>query len=308
MVTTKQILRNTVRPREALMTVNSKFTYVSQAHDYNRSGVDVMDEDWDTLIILDACRYDIFAEHHDLPGKLESRISRGGGTVEFLRGNFRDRELPDTVYVTATPQISRLQSELNVEFHDIVDVWTDRWDNDIQNVPPDEMTDAARDALEKYPNKRLIIHYNQPHGPFLGPTAEELVIGPNREADPSLLEFLTYELKHDLVTAEDWRAALRETFEIVHDYVAELLEEIDGKTVVTADHGEMLGERGSPIPISYCGHQIGIHHDALVKVPWLVYESGDRREIESGEKTESGSQDYADQSVGERLRDLGYMN
>lgn len=289
------------------MNINSVLTYLRQETDYNAVGVDVMEEDWDTLIILDACRYDVFADRHQLPGELEYRISRGGGTVEFLRGNFRGRRLHDTVYVTATPQISRLQADLDVEFHDIVDVWKSRWDNSIQNVPPDAMTEAAREAVAEYPNKRIIVHYNQPHGPFLGETASDLVIGPNRNPDQSLLEFAKYEFKHELVDADEWRAGLCETFDIVQEYVADLMDNLDGRTVVTADHGEMLGERASPIPISYCGHQIGVYNDALVKVPWLVYESGQRRKIVSERNSGSRDGDYSDKTVSERLRDLGYV-
>ena len=288
------------------MSLNSMLTYLSQKEDYNTSGVDVMEEDWDTLIILDACRFDVFAERHRLPGELGWRISRGGGTVEFLRGNFRNRQLLDTVYVTATPQISRLQAELDVEFHDIVDVWKDRWDNSIQNVPPDAMTEAAREAINEYPNKRIIVHYNQPHGPFLGETASDLVIGPNRDPDQSLLNFAKYEFKHELVNSKEWRAGLCETFDIVQEYVATLLEDFEGRTIVTSDHGEMLGERAGPIPIRYCGHQIGVYNDALLKVPWLVYESGERRKITAERNATARTVDYSDRTVSERLRDLGY--
>src|SRR6056297_529711 len=53
-------------------------------------GTRVMDEDWDNLIILDACRYDMFAEQVDLDGELESRISLGSTSEEFLEQNFGD--------------------------------------------------------------------------------------------------------------------------------------------------------------------------------------------------------------------------
>jgi hypothetical protein len=39
-----------------------------------------MDEDWDTLLILDACRYDLFAEEVPFGGRLESRISLGSSS------------------------------------------------------------------------------------------------------------------------------------------------------------------------------------------------------------------------------------
>lgn len=50
-------------------------------------GTNVMSEDWDTLILLDACRYDMFADDASLDGRLESRISRGFTSEEFLDQN-----------------------------------------------------------------------------------------------------------------------------------------------------------------------------------------------------------------------------
>jgi len=32
----------------------------------------------------------------------------------------------------------------------------------------DRSRDAAIEAYEQFPNKRLIIHFMQPHGPFIG--------------------------------------------------------------------------------------------------------------------------------------------
>jgi hypothetical protein len=45
--------------------------------DHPMDGVSVFKGDWDNLIILDACRYDIFAETNTLSGDLSKRTSRG---------------------------------------------------------------------------------------------------------------------------------------------------------------------------------------------------------------------------------------
>jgi len=47
---------------------------------------------------------------------------------------------------------------------------------------------------------------------------------------------------------------------------------------VTADHGEMLGERHEYIPIREYGHPAGIWSDLLTTVPWHVYTNGERKE------------------------------
>ncbi|MDG5776143.1 hypothetical protein VB773_02085 [Haloarculaceae archaeon H-GB2-1] len=36
-----------------------------------------MAEEWDNLVILDACRYDVFEEMHTFPGTLKPIISKG---------------------------------------------------------------------------------------------------------------------------------------------------------------------------------------------------------------------------------------
>jgi len=37
-----------------------------------KNGIDVMDENWDNLIILDACRHDYFAAQNSVPHKTSS--------------------------------------------------------------------------------------------------------------------------------------------------------------------------------------------------------------------------------------------
>ena len=96
----------------------------------------VMDEEWDHLLILDACRYDIFREENWLSGRLEHRISKGSVTGEFVTKNF-DATYPDTVYITANPHASRLIGD---RFHDFFHVWQTHWDDDLNTVPPNKMS------------------------------------------------------------------------------------------------------------------------------------------------------------------------
>ena len=69
----------------------------------------VIERDWDTLIILDACRHDYFTAHNELPGELTSTISSGEKSWEFMQQNFVGGEYHDTIYITANPFANRLE-------------------------------------------------------------------------------------------------------------------------------------------------------------------------------------------------------
>ena len=200
----------------------------------------------------------------------------------------------------------KFQDELDVEFHNIVNVHEEYWDPSIQNVHPEAMTEASIEVLERYPNKRLIFHYNQPHGPKLGATAQDSVIGPTRPQNESIWEFVVYEGRHEFVSDDTYRQATRETFEIAQPHVKRLLDRLSGKTVITSDHGQLMGERARPIPVRWHGHHIGCYHDAMVTIPWLVHTAGERRKIVSETNT-ANPQSVSPGPVNERLRDLGYV-
>ncbi|MWG33203.1 hypothetical protein [Halomarina oriensis] len=267
---------------------------------YNEEGVDLFEEDWDNLLILDACRHDMFCERNDLPGRTESRISRGSGTWEFLQANFAERDLTDTVYVTASPMLHRNKSELNTSLHAVVNVWQeDGWDDDLRTVMPETLGEYAREAAERYPNKRLIVHYLQPHYPFIGPTGRE-------HFDIDTLAIWAEKRAGNLdIPDEYFVKGTEESLDIVLDHVSELLDDLEGRTVVTADHGQAFGERAFPLPIRMYGHPLGSYLDELVRVPWHVYDNGPRREITKEEPV--ATEDVDHDVVEDRLKQLGYV-
>jgi hypothetical protein len=247
-------------------------------HGFNPRGTDVLDEDWDNLIILDACRYDYFAEQADLPGHLESRQSLGAATYRFVRATFTERILHDTVYVMDNAWYLQLKDEIETEVHDHFNLHSGAYDVDWADenlgvVSPESVTNYARQAAESYPHKRLIIHYLQPHHPFLGETGRRL-----EQNSSSLLEVID---DNDDLTLPELRQAYRENLDIVLAEVSSLLPDLEGRTVITADHGEMLGDRHDFLPMRDFGHHPGIYNDATVKVPWQVIDTGSRRTIHS---------------------------
>lgn len=56
----KEIYENLSRPRLLCQMANMSYYELKGRFGLLPEGIDVMSEDWDNLIILDACRYDTF--------------------------------------------------------------------------------------------------------------------------------------------------------------------------------------------------------------------------------------------------------
>lgn len=281
--------------RKLAAAVTRPFTYGQFPNDSH------VDRDWDNLILLDACRYDTFVNHNPFDGEVERSVSNASHTTDFLENNLTGDQF-DTVYVTASPQVTKYESR----FQDVIHVWKDSWDDELRTVLPGDVTEAANDALERYPNKKLVIHYMQPHYPFIGSTGRNLethatFTGGLREREHlSIWELLS----SGKVGTERVRKAYRENLEIVLEEVENLVEQIGGKTVLSSDHGNLFGERVSPLPIKLYGHPPKIPAENLITVPLVELPYENRRAIQAGKNKES-KRDHAD--VKSRLEDLGYV-
>lgn len=264
-------------------------------------GTYVMEEDWDTLILLDACRYDMFRERVPFGGKLESRISLGSTSEEFLKQNFADGEFHDTVYVNANAYLPKLGLNRDETFHAVIDLLED-WDDELETAHPKTVTQAAFDANRQFPNKRLIVHYMQPHIPFIGKYGRDL-----QESIDYRSVWKSFRTGDATVTHDDVWRAYNENLEFVFQYVRKLLNNLDGRTVISADHGNLIGERQGPIPTRRMyGHPWGVYTPELVQVPWYVVESSERRNTHVDPPVEPTVQ--SDDVVNDRLRALGYTD
>jgi hypothetical protein len=269
------------------------------------SGYDLLGADWDVCVVLDACRYDLFAERSSLPGTLSRATSRGSSTTEWLAATIDGRDARDPVYVTANPQLYDNRDAIAASFHAVEAAWRDGWDPNRKTVPPERTTERALAAAETYPHKRLLIHYLQPHYPFLTAAGDWHERGHARE-DGSFWDDV---FRCDLTVDRDlvWRR-YAENLEAVLPHVRELIESIEGKVVVTADHGNMVGERAWPIPVREWGHPPAIHTAELLTVPWLECPYEERRDVVCGEDAGVAAATAGDPGdvVEDRLADLGY--
>lgn len=300
-----QLKRAVEDPKLVLRELNRLYHTRVSNRGFNEDGVDFFQEDWDNLVILDACRYDLFAANNTLEGTLQRRQSRASSTEEFLRANVGSRQLHDTVYVTANPQLYRHRESLDTEFHDVRHIWEeDGWDDDTGTVLPETTTEYARRAAEKYPDKRLLVHYMQPHYPFIDASTE--FDKTQLHENPSGLSFWDrLALDHIELDPEMLWELYEQNLRSVLPHVEELAASISGRTVITSDHGNMFGEHAFPIPFREWGHPSGIYTPELVEIPWLVREGESRRAIVA-ESPVRGTEKHSREVVRDRLENLGY--
>ena len=151
---------------------------------------------------------------------------------------------------------------------------------------------------QEFPNKRLIVHYFQPHAPCIG--LPDGSTKPESEVNKDIHPGRT--LKNGDVSRELVWTQYQDNLEYAFHHALNLHNSIGGKSVFTADHGELFGEWCWPVPLRGYAHPSGLRHPKLTTVPWATIDA-ERRHIKSGEV---GTHKANKQNINERLRDLGY--
>lgn len=284
-------------------------------------GTNIYEEEWDALIILDACRVDALravADEYDFldADEIGARWSVGCSSYEWMVKTFTEDYLPEireTAHVTANGFAEPVFEEniygpsVAVPFgwpkREVVDAadfavlehaWRHGRDERLGNVPPSYLTDRAIDVGRSTDAERLLVHYAQPHAPYMaGPAAED--------RDPTPVEADPWPplRRGDADYDEVWELYL-DNLRFVLDEVASLLENVDAdRVVLTADHGEAIGEW------KVHGHPDGLPLPVIKKVPWAVTSATD-----TGERTPTAapdrSADAAAADLEQHLADLGY--
>lgn len=276
------------------------------------SGITVYNQEWDNLFILDACRADYFQKVNFISGDLKIVTSQGSSSWGFLEGNFHGEELHDTIYISANPHATKLPDGT---FY-AVETVLDDWDDQIGTVPPEKVTEKTLIMNKKHPDKKIISHFMQPHQPWIGKVAESIrkevnIKGWNKNTAQNMGEVDTRTgmggftaVKLGIISKEKMLAAYSESIEIVLQEIEQLIKSLDGKSVITSDHGELLGERVTSIGPKRYGHPSHISSYKLCMVPWLEPDYKSRRTVIPGSpiKTQTSNQDV----VNDRLQALGY--
>lgn len=227
---------------------------------------DIHAEDWDLMILLDACRLDTFEEVNTIPGDLQV-FKTGSSTSEFTDRFFQDMYL-GTVYISGNPWIHKGKDYFSNKFRDIVEVWDFGWDWVNHTVHPAVMSSEIYKAIANYKYEegmRILSHWIQPHHPFIGDFRlpfDDCLPNSTHEARTTIW----HRLKTGAVSVEDFVKAYKSNLEFALRYVEAIVRELhtERKIVITSDHGNCFGED------DIYGHPVGSEHPILTEVPWLV--------------------------------------
>lgn len=281
-------------------------------------GTNIYEKDWDILVILDTCRIDALESvksEYDYINRLDSITSVGSSSPEWIANTFT-RDYLDKIQRTAHITVNAHAHKILVErkslgeyrdfkftpsvwntvytddFQHFEGVWEYVSDNPRDRYHPKNVTDRAIAIYRQQEPDYMIVHYNQPHEPYLRREFE------NPDVDLQPWEENPFEyLEQGGDFSKVWRSYIDE-LRFALDHIEVLLENVDAETVViSADHGEAFGELG----ILYA-HPIGVPHPVLRRVPWVETSASDQKTYEPQIKeTKTENVD-----IEEQLRFLGY--
>ncbi|WP_254543127.1 sulfatase-like hydrolase/transferase [Halomarina pelagica] len=265
-----------------------------------RNGTPIYDRDWDALIVLDACRADLLAafegEYPYLTAGEEIR-SVASYSKSWMRRNFAPehaRQIRETAYVTANPFSGEVLDASSFALLD--EVWRYAWDEEEGTVLPRSVTDRAIAQHRAHRPERMIVHYMQPHHPFLDDDTAGFEPGtyPNpRTADP------WDQVRRGERDLDDVLDSYRSNLRYALEEVSLLLSNLDAeRVVITSDHGNALGEWG------VYGHPAFAGIDAIRRVPWYVTSARDTEEYDPDPNATAQPRREYDPEA--QLRQLGY--
>jgi hypothetical protein len=240
--------------RDVSQRVEPRFNY----------GIAYLERDWDHLVILDACRYDLFTEFAPRHPVFESFTdvtpvcSNASSTPMWLTRNFGDSEasrLERLNYISATPWITDIDT---TKLADVRNTWEYSQDPEAHVPRPEAVTDAAIESYRNDPSRDSVIHYVQPHAPFLHCPGK---YGSRGDGDGGTLN-VWRELRSGRYDPEEvWQDYGQNLLTVLNE-VEILVENLGGDIVVSSDHGNAFGEFG------IYGHPPHAPLPSIRRVPW----------------------------------------
>lgn len=291
-------------PYYYVMYLLSKYT------DFRVAGTTIWAKDWDVLLILDACRYDVFDDMYgsDPRFEIESMQSAGSASPEWMLNNFDSQfadQMAETAYVTGNPYSSKCISD--GLFGHMEEVWRSHWDDAEGTVLPDVLSDVAIQVWEEEEPERMIVHYMQPHKPYI-PASDSVKMERSDFTFNLPKVFLSRALgmypdfkkaearRGEISDAELWELYQENLAYVVESITETILRAINAEIVISADHGELLGEDG------VYHHPAYMRYSELRTVPWVSVTPQSEKTYTPTQRERTSD----DTDVAEKLEALGY--
>ncbi|NLV03628.1 alkaline phosphatase family protein [Haloferax volcanii] len=282
-------------------------------------GTNIFEREWDTLIVLDTCRVDALKEvkdEYEFITDVDKIVSVGSTSNEWMANTFTSTYIDSvnsTAYLSANGYSSRVFKERRYpevhmgtkhqppswvadefcypeDFLLLDQIWEYAPQDSPGHTLPEYVMDRAVNVGRSLNPEHLVVHFNQPHAPYIADA-----IGENRELkefEQSPFESLRQGTDRDQV----WEAYI-ENLRMVLDQVEVLLDNHSAeKVVITADHGEAFGEWGM------YGHLPGMIHPHVKIVPWVTTKGDDKENYQPELEQEHNSE----RDTESQLRALGY--
>jgi hypothetical protein len=211
-----------------------------------------------TLLVFDAGRYDYMAPllGDTYSGDVQRTFSAARDTFEWISKVWQG-DFEDVTYLSGMVPVSDDIPDFDAEdfrrYYDginpgdsigeIVKLWETHWDETVATVDPETLTNVALDYVDR---DKLVVHYNQPHSPYIG-TPQLLGHCNNESAKPAAGRPNDEPIWHRVRAGEVSDAYLRMAYWGNAARAIEAAKPLvrERETVVaTADHGEALGEWG----------------------------------------------------------------
>lgn len=239
------------------------------------------------MIVLDACNWRVLSSIRP-HWNVKVVRSRGSCTTEWLEGSFT-KPLKDVLYVSSNPYTYVLK-DFRKKFKRVVDLCLTCWDEKLQTVRPRTVNLFVKEKLILNETK-IIVHYMQPHVPFLTNTWLNVY---SHDFRKDIRELKIYDLaRKSRIARKEFKKAYRENLKIVTTYAEMLIDYVkdhdrDFKVVITSDHSEILVGLYHPLKprfrkkmwlyipwglgiYRFVGHECKSLFKQLYEVPWTVF-------------------------------------
>jgi hypothetical protein len=222
-------------------------------------------KDWDIVVILDACRYDVLNQVSDWP--IQRVTSPASCTPEWLKKIENQEVFGDACIVTGNAQYKKVGFDGEVE-----PFWKTHWNDQLSTVLPGHILDRTSEIVANGDGP-VVAHLQQPHWPYVAKLSDTWQVayedtGPWTDGDVEI-DALQVAMERGLIdlsaARKAYKASVKSVWNTLVDYLEDWVENSQS-VVVTADHGETFGRIRD---YRLYEHPCKCHLKPVVTVPWV---------------------------------------